>query len=132
MERFANDKLKYGEKIELVWKYILFGHNDSDRELKEAQKMAMEIGVDVLLFHVTPYVNACKKSKYFKMNNVVLFPRVNTDKSSLRIVYPDNNNPANNFMKKVYNNKLSYIAWWVLMSILLPIKNSCRLKRRRN
>ncbi|MBW2455099.1 MAG: radical SAM protein [Deltaproteobacteria bacterium] len=37
----------------VVWKYILFEFNDSDAELREAQRKAERLGVDTLLFTVT-------------------------------------------------------------------------------
>lgn len=119
MERFANDKTRYGRDTELIWKYILFNHNENDSELIEAQKKALKIGVDELMFHVTPLVHNCKRSKYFKKNELANFPRIDTGASSLKILYPDENNPANQFMKKFFKRKLAIFAWWIIKSILL-------------
>lgn len=45
---------KQQRKPVVVWKYILFEFNDSDRELIAAQKKAQLMEVDTLLFVVTP------------------------------------------------------------------------------
>jgi len=42
-----------GRRQQITWKYILFEFNDSDDELLEAQEIAADIGVDMLLFIVT-------------------------------------------------------------------------------
>jgi organic radical activating enzyme len=118
LERFADEKRKYGKQLEVVWKYILFGHNDSDKELIDAQKKALEIGVDTLIFHVTPFVHSCKRSRFFKSSEKFKFPKIDTSNSSLKILYPDENNPANIFMEKANSNKLAYIAWVIIKSIL--------------
>jgi wyosine [tRNA(Phe)-imidazoG37] synthetase (radical SAM superfamily) len=42
-----------GSKQLLVWKYILFEFNDSEEEIFDAQQLAEEYGVDILLFVLT-------------------------------------------------------------------------------
>jgi MoaA/NifB/PqqE/SkfB family radical SAM enzyme len=42
------------EKPEVIWKYILFRTNDSDREIERAEKMAAEIGIP-LKWHITTF-----------------------------------------------------------------------------
>ena len=46
----ADTKKRSGEKPLVVWKYILFEFNDSNIQIIEAQKRAMEIGVDSIAF----------------------------------------------------------------------------------
>jgi hypothetical protein len=45
----------------IVWKYIVFAHNDSDEELIAAQHLAKEIGVTRLLFVLTHTGNKSKR-----------------------------------------------------------------------
>lgn len=37
----------------IIWQYILFAHNDSPRELETIQRMALDLGVDEVLFKST-------------------------------------------------------------------------------
>lgn len=48
-------------QLKIVWKYILFDHNDADHQLEKAQEMANDIGVDEMLFSLTPCWNRSKK-----------------------------------------------------------------------
>ncbi len=42
------------------WKYILFDHNDSEKELVQAQETAMELGVDQMVFSLSHTWNRSK------------------------------------------------------------------------
>jgi wyosine [tRNA(Phe)-imidazoG37] synthetase (radical SAM superfamily) len=101
MEQFAKAKKRCGKSTELVWKYLLFGHNDSDSELIEAQKKAMELGVDALFFLATPLVQSCKRSRFFEKDNLKTFPRINTGASSLKILAPDEIPFVKDFLDRV-------------------------------
>lgn len=48
-------------QLKIVWKYILFDHNDADHQLQKAQEMANDIGVDEMLFSLTPCWNRSKR-----------------------------------------------------------------------
>jgi hypothetical protein len=111
MEQFAKAKKRCGKNTELVWKYLLFGHNDSDSELIEAQKKAMELGVDSLLFYPTPLVTApCKHSRFFKKEKMANFPRIDTGGSSLRIDLIEESGAAGDYRASIYRNKLALFA----------------------
>jgi hypothetical protein len=71
--KFMSDAKKFSPSTEIVWKYILFEHNDSDEELVAAQNVAEQMGVDRLLFILTPTNN---RSKRFDIDSVVNFPLV--------------------------------------------------------
>jgi hypothetical protein len=43
------------------WKYLLFEHNDSDEEITRAQQMALEMGVDEMIFYFSHTSNRSKK-----------------------------------------------------------------------
>jgi len=43
------------------WKYLLFEHNDSDEELRRAQELALELGVDEMIFYFSHTWNRSKK-----------------------------------------------------------------------
>ena len=58
---FATDAKKMLPNSRVIWKYILFSHNDSDREILLAQKMADQIGVDEIRFVHTEYGPASKR-----------------------------------------------------------------------
>jgi len=51
--KFMCDAAVGGKRQAVVWKYILFEFNDSAEELREAQRTAERLGVDMLLFTVT-------------------------------------------------------------------------------
>jgi molybdenum cofactor biosynthesis enzyme MoaA len=52
--RFMRDAKRYGHTgVFIEWKYILFEHNDSDADIRQAQDLAEDIGVDGLVFIVT-------------------------------------------------------------------------------
>ena len=57
MERAAARRAQAEVPCRLIWKYILFAHNDSDGEIIAAQEMAQTIGVDQLLFVSTHSAN---------------------------------------------------------------------------
>jgi sulfatase maturation enzyme AslB (radical SAM superfamily) len=54
-------------KTLVVWKYILFEHNDSDEELSAAQEFALKAHVDVLQFVIT---ETKFKSQKYSINNL--------------------------------------------------------------
>lgn len=58
---FATDAKKMLPNSRVIWKYILFSHNDSDRELLLAQEMAAKMGVDEIRFTHTEYGPASKR-----------------------------------------------------------------------
>jgi hypothetical protein len=53
--QFINDCPEFvkGNRQTLIWKYILFSHNDTEAELIEAQDLAKRLGVECLLFTLT-------------------------------------------------------------------------------
>jgi hypothetical protein len=55
-----------GQPQQLVWKYILFEHNDSDEEIRRAQEYAQELNVTALLF---VHTHSRGKSKRFTLEN---------------------------------------------------------------
>lgn len=61
--RRASERTKDNPTKTVVWKYILFAHNDGDDEIIAAQELAEEIGVDRLLFVMTHTRN---KSRRFR------------------------------------------------------------------
>lgn len=67
----AIPKAQGGRRQKVVWKYILFEFNDSDDELILAQKIAQDIGVDILLFVFT---HSRFKSIRFTRDNSASFP----------------------------------------------------------
>jgi molybdenum cofactor biosynthesis enzyme MoaA len=72
--QFMRDARKHATNNPFIeWKYILFEFNDSDEELIEAQRMAEEIGVDSIMFIVTP---SKWHSKRFRSENLNEFPCV--------------------------------------------------------
>lgn len=80
---------KQSNQTEVVWKYLLFEFNDSVKELIEAQKKALELNVDRLIFILTTsYCN----SKRFTMKNVQEIPLISsiTQISAIPILIQDN------------------------------------------
>lgn len=57
----------------VVWKYILFSHNDSKDELLKAQNTAKELNIDCLLFVLTHYPQKMV-SKIYSYNNLFELP----------------------------------------------------------
>jgi hypothetical protein len=55
----------------IVWKYILFEFNDSDDEIYAAQRMAQDIGVDLLMFVFT---HSAYHSQRYSAANASQFP----------------------------------------------------------
>ncbi|MBC3767687.1 radical SAM protein [Neptunicella marina] len=53
--QFMRDIKKFAPACSLVWKYILFNHNDSDNDILAAQAIANELEVDELRFVGTNY-----------------------------------------------------------------------------
>ena len=69
--RFMKD-LKSLEKAPIVeWKYILFTYNDSDEEILSAQRKAMELGVDRVIFVLT---HSRERSLRFSTENLDELP----------------------------------------------------------
>ena len=53
MTSFSTTARARGGKIDTVWKYVLFSHNDSPEQLLKAQEMALESQVSELRFIIT-------------------------------------------------------------------------------
>ncbi|HHQ48504.1 MAG TPA: aminotransferase class III-fold pyridoxal phosphate-dependent enzyme, partial [Acidobacteria bacterium] len=53
MSGFAERRRVLGATTRIVWKYVLFRHNSSEDEIREAQRLAVEAGVDELRFVLT-------------------------------------------------------------------------------
>jgi MoaA/NifB/PqqE/SkfB family radical SAM enzyme len=53
VQTFIADAARATPRPRVIWKYILFEFNDSTAELQRAQQLAMDHGVDALLFVVT-------------------------------------------------------------------------------
>jgi hypothetical protein len=117
MGQFAKEKKIYSGDTELVWKYILFGHNDSDRELIATQKKAMELGVDSLFFEVTDFYHTCEPTRFLKKNELSNFPRIDTSGSSLRVLLPDAN-WIDGVTTRVFRGRLGFlkrqITKWII------------------
>jgi organic radical activating enzyme len=77
--RFLRDArpVENGVTQRRIWKYILFEFNDSDEELEQAQHMAQEMGIDVLVFVLT---HSCHRSVRWTEANAgdlpLLYPNV--------------------------------------------------------
>ncbi len=56
LRAMADEKRKSGRDLPYInWRYILFKWNDSDAEMAEARKMAVDIGVDRLCWEITDH-----------------------------------------------------------------------------
>ena len=66
MQTFIADAARATPRARVIWKYILFEFNDSPAELQRAQQLAMDHGVDVLLFVVTH--SAGRSQRYTQRN----------------------------------------------------------------
>lgn len=64
---------KLDNKPFVEWKYILFDHNDSDRDIEEAQRLAKIFDVESLLFIIT---HSKKASTRYTVENIRDFPIV--------------------------------------------------------
>lgn len=73
--RFMRDAVQWARDrgTAVIWKYILFTHNDSDEEIVEAQELAQDIGVTALLFVFTP---TRQRSMRYGMENAAAVPRL--------------------------------------------------------
>lgn len=60
-----------GKRQVVIWKYILFEFNDSDKEIRAAQEAAQELGVDLLMFVFT---HSRYKSERYRAANAADFP----------------------------------------------------------
>jgi len=65
LERLAS--LRRGNKPRIIWQYILFKWNDSDAELRQAERIATEIGVDQFVYQLSaiPLIGS-KRFRYGK------------------------------------------------------------------
>ena len=61
-----------GKRPRIRWRYILFEHNDSEREIRHAQKLAREIGFDEMLFVLTHTWN--RSTKYTSQAQIEQLP----------------------------------------------------------
>lgn len=71
--KFMEDAKKFSPATQVVWKYVLFEFNDYEEELLKAQDIADKIGIDTLLFILTPTAN---KSRQYDIDNRNQFPLV--------------------------------------------------------
>ena len=56
LSAMTDEKRKTGRDLpQLNWRYILFKWNDSDEEMNEARRMAVDIGVDRLCWEITDH-----------------------------------------------------------------------------
>lgn len=70
--RFMRDAKRHGHAGTFVeWKYILFEHNDADADIRRAQELADDIGVDGLVFILT---NSKWRSLRFTVDNAASLP----------------------------------------------------------
>lgn len=60
-----------GRQQSMIWKYILFEHNDSDDEIWRAQLLAQELAVHAMLFVFT---HSKEKSRRYTLANASEFP----------------------------------------------------------
>jgi len=66
MRRMVELKRERKQELPLiVWRYILFEWNDSDEEMDEARRLAREIGVDFLTWHLNAVDSQAASRKYF-------------------------------------------------------------------
>jgi hypothetical protein len=66
----AAERARAERNKSVVWKYIVFAHNDSDEELIAAQHLAKEIGVSRLLFVLTHTGNKSKRFTPFSSERI--------------------------------------------------------------
>lgn len=69
--QFMRDARSHSPKTHLIWKYILFEFNDSDTEIRLAQQIAMQTGVQEMRFVVTATEY---RSERFHLANAHLLP----------------------------------------------------------
>lgn len=62
MENMTRAKKRSASAQRIIWKYILFSHNDSNEELREAKRIAEDIGVELFF----DFTNAPNPSRRFK------------------------------------------------------------------
>ncbi len=56
LRAMADEKAKHGRDVpQLNWRYILFKWNDSDEEMEQARRLAVEFGVDRLSWEITDH-----------------------------------------------------------------------------
>jgi hypothetical protein len=68
VQAFIADAAHATPRPTVVWKYILFDFNDSTAELQRAQQLAMDRGVDVLMFVVT---HSAGRSRRYTASNLI-------------------------------------------------------------
>lgn len=67
LERTINAKRARGRDVPFVnWRYILFNWNDSDAEMRLAQRMASDIGVDRLCWEITDHPESAYSRRFVK------------------------------------------------------------------
>src|SRR4029453_3466769 len=66
VQAFMADAARATPRPCVVWKYILFDFNDSGVEIQRAQQLAMDHGVDALVFVVTH--SARRSQRYTERN----------------------------------------------------------------
>jgi MoaA/NifB/PqqE/SkfB family radical SAM enzyme len=65
MRTAVAEKKRVGREVPFInWRYILFGHNDSRRQMNRARKMAAEIGVDRLSWEITDHPDDLASPRY--------------------------------------------------------------------
>ncbi|MGD9905465.1 MAG: radical SAM protein [Vicinamibacterales bacterium] len=56
LRAMADEKARHGRDVpQLNWRYILFTWNDSDEEMEQARRLAVEFGVDRLSWEITDH-----------------------------------------------------------------------------
>jgi len=78
----------------VVWKYILFDFNDSTPELQLAQRLAIEYGVDALLFVVTHSVSHSERYMAGNMEQVLKVTPFATVSTTPVLEPPDASRPS--------------------------------------
>ncbi len=73
----------------LIWKYILFEHNDSDEEIEHAQTLAEEIGVHRILFVATHSAGASARYNFSNLDELPLKSSI-AEANSTPILYRSN------------------------------------------
>ena len=66
----------------IIWKYILFSHNDSKKELVAAQRTAKKLGIDCLIFVLSHYPQKMI-SKIYGNHNLYTLPILESNVSFL-------------------------------------------------
>jgi hypothetical protein len=119
MQEISEGKARYEKELEVVWQYAMFGHNDSDRELMDAQKKAMELGIDLLDFDITFWVGSkLKHSRFGDIKEILKFPFSEPINVSIRTSFPDLFS-KDNLMKIMDRAKLDELKSENIKSIII-------------